>query len=647
MTRGEEATRSQSEWILVALASVGTAIIVTDASANVISMNPVAETLTGWPQGDAVGQPLTSVFRIENELTRLAVADPVTEVLATGLAAGVANHVVLLGRDGSEWVLDDSAAPIRDGGGKLVGTVLVFSDVGERRRIERAAEDARSYAEGIVEAVRESLVVIDADFRVRTANRAFYKTFGGTATQTEGQPLLDLDGKRWDFPGLRERLTEVLERSTPFNDFEVDREMPGLSRHAMLLNARPIAATRHILLAIEDITERRRLADALVVSESRYRRLFETAQDGILIVDADTRLVFDANPFLTELLGFGHDELVGKELWEIGLFEDIDASKAAFQVLQTKGYIRYEDLPLRTKDGRHIDVEFVSNVYHVGKMRVIQCNIRDVTDRKRAEDSLRQVHSELESRVVERTAELARVNQVLVGEIERRENAEAARRDLQGRLATVQEDERRRIARELHDQMGQYLTALGLGLKALENDSIRSTEALPRLQQLRRLTDQIGREVHDLALEIRPTALDDFGLAVAVATYTEEWSKRSEVPVDFHSTGLDGERLPATIETTLYRVIQEALTNVLRHARARRVSVVLQRTAVGVIAVIEDDGDGFDPEQGDADARRLGLLGMRERLELVSGELTLESAPGLGTTIIARIPLGANMDRTL
>jgi PAS domain S-box-containing protein len=644
VTSGEEATRHQSDWILVALASVGTAIIVADARARIVSMNPVAESLTGWRQNEAVGQALTSVFRIENEQSRQEVIDPVAEVISTGLTSGVANHIILIGRDGTEWILDESAAPMRDAAGTLIGAVLVFRDVGERRRIERAAEDARGYAEGIVEAVREPLVVLDEGLNVRTANRAFYRTFGGTPSQIEGRPFLELDNRRWNISGLRKRLSDVLERSLPFNDFELDQELPGLGRRVLLLNARPIAPARLILLAIEDVTDRRRLANALKVSEARYRRLFETAQDGILILNADNGLVFDANPFLTDLLGYSRDELVGKELWQVGLFKDIDANKAAFQELQARGYIRYEDLPLRTNDGRQIEVEFVSNVYVVGDARVIQCNIRDVTDRKRAENSLRSAHNVLEERVVERTADLARVNTALEGQIDRSERAEFARRELQGRLATAQEDERRRIARELHDQMGQDLTALGLGLKTMEDAAVWWPETQGQLQKLRRLTDQIGREVHGLALEIRPTALDDFGLPTALSTYAEEWAGRSGIALDYHSAGLDGDRLPATIETTLYRVVQEALTNVLRHAKARRVSLVVQRTSVGVNAVVEDDGRGFDPEKATAKGGRLGLLGMRERLELVGGELTLESAPGAGTTVIARIPLRANLE---
>jgi PAS domain S-box-containing protein len=642
VTQSEEATHGQSDWILVALASVGTAIIVTDAQARVVSMNPVAEAVTGWSQGDAAGQPLSEVFRIENGENRRSFAGPVAEALATGMRAGVANHTDLLTRDGTEWVLD-AAAPIRGGRGTVVGTVLVFRDVSERRQTEAATADARAYAEGIVEAIREPLDVPDADSRVRTANRDYCQAFGATQTQTEWRPVFDLGDRQWDAPGLRPLLDAVHSGNTPFNDFEVERAFPEVGRWAMLLNARPIplaggSQAGLILLAVEDVTDRRSATEALEVSEARYRRLFETAQDGILIVDARTCRIFDANPFLTDLLGYTHAELVGKELWEIGLFKDIEASKAAFQVLQGGGYIRYEDLPLRAKGGQVRDVEFVSNVYAVGDQLVVQCNIRDVSDRKRAETALRDAYDRLDERVRERTAELASANETLSAAIAARDGAEAARRDVVRRLATAQEDECRRIARELHDQVGQYLAALGLGLKALEATTPEPSPAGQQLRYLRGLTDLIGTEVHNLALEIRPTALDDLGLPAAVSAYAEEWAARARVKVDFHATGLDHGRLPPAVETAMYRVVQEAMTNILRHARARRVSLVLQRTSQGVVAVVEDDGVGFDPAASQV-ASRLGLLGMRERVELVEGHLTVESSTGGGTTVIARIPL--------
>ena len=141
-----------------------------------------------------------------------------------------------------------------------------------------------------------------------------------------------------------------------------------------------------------------------------------------------------------------------------------------------------------------------------------------------------------------------------------------------------------------------------------------------------------------------PTALDDLGLQAALANYAEGWSERSGIEVDFHGTGLDEVRLPVLIETALYRVVQEALTNVLKHSAAQRVSVVLQRSPGQMSAVVEDDGRGFDADRAPAASaaeRRLGLLGMRERVALIGGTLTVESGVGRGTTVIARIPLSA------
>jgi two-component system, cell cycle sensor histidine kinase and response regulator CckA len=148
--------------------------------------------------------------------------------------------------------------------------------------------------------------------------------------------------------------------------------------------------------AIRDIAARKRAKEALQASEIRYRRLFEAAQDGILILDFATGQVVDVNPFLTNLLGYSHAELVGKDLWEIGPVKDISASRLSFADLQTEGIIRYDDLPLETRDGRRIAVEFVSNVYTVGGTRVIQCNIRDITRRKRAEEALRRSEEQLQ-----------------------------------------------------------------------------------------------------------------------------------------------------------------------------------------------------------------------------------------------------------
>ena len=248
-------------------------------------------------------------------------------------------------------------------------------------------ELALAYAENIVATLREPFVVLDNSLRVRSANAAFYRNFHASKPETEGRFVYDLGNGQWNIPQLRTLLTQVLSNSHPVEDFEVEHDFPALGRRNMLLNARrfpPESNDPHlVLLAIEDITDRRRAEAAMEHSEVRYRRLFQMAKDGILILDADTGKVIDANPFMTALLGYSHDDFLGKELWEIGLFRDINESRAVYRELQDKGYVRYENLPLESTSGHKVEVEFVSNVYGENNHQVVQCNIRDITERSR------------------------------------------------------------------------------------------------------------------------------------------------------------------------------------------------------------------------------------------------------------------------
>jgi PAS domain S-box-containing protein len=354
--------------------------------------------------------------------------------------------------------------------------------------------------------------------------------------------------------------------------------------------------------------ERQSANHALKASEMRYRRLFETAQDGILILNADTGQIDDVNPFLTDMLGYTREQLLGNKLWEIGPFKDTKASKAEFRELQREDYVRYDDLPLETSAGKPISVEFVSNVYQVNGGRVIQCNIRNITERKQAEA---------------KGKEYSRKLQVL-----------------SRRLVEAQETERRNIARELHDEIGQALTVMQLNLQAMLLSP--GMEAVsPRLNESLDAVERVLEQVRDISLDLRPSILDDLGLEPALRWYTERQAALVELRVEFHADQLE-QRLDPVIETECFRVAQEALTNVVRHARAKAVTVELRKEDGQLHLRVRDDGVGFDVAPVREQAVRgtsLGLLSMEERALLAGGGLEFKSNPGQGTEVHAWFPL--------
>ena len=202
------------------------------------------------------------------------------------------------------------------------------------------------------------------------------------------------------------------------------------------------------------------------------------------------------------------------------------------------------------------------------------------------------------------------------------------------RAIAAQETERRRLALELHDETGQELTSILLGLRAVE-EAQTDDERTAAIGEVRALAEQTLQTVRRLAVELRPKALDDFGLVPALERLAESFGERTGMKVEVEAAGLEA-RLPESVETTLYRVVQEALTNVVKHAQAGHVSIVLARRGSAATAVVEDDGRGFDPASENGG---IGLAGMRERLALIGGRLEVESGPGVGTTIVAEAPL--------
>jgi two-component system, chemotaxis family, CheB/CheR fusion protein len=368
------------------LASVTVAIVMVDQDLRVRRFNSAAEKLLelgpldiGRPVGHLRGRIETP--RLEGQVKRVIeslspIAEELQDVDGCWYAVGVRPY----------RTLDD----------RIAGGVITFQEIDALKRGLAASEEARQYAEALIETVREPLVVLDADLRVQRATPAFYETFLVSREETEGRMLYDLGSGQWNRPRLRELLGSALFRSEPFHDFEIEHEFPHIGRRTMRLNARRIPRRdpqqRTLLLAIEDVTERQEIA------EIRFQRLFETAKDAIVVIDAETEVIEDANPFFFTFTGFRREDVVGSTASDAGRRLAFPEMSEIVAETQQSEIVRRDDVKLVCRAGEAASIDVVANRYRVGTQPVVQLNIRDIASRKQAALALRE--SENRFRVV-------------------------------------------------------------------------------------------------------------------------------------------------------------------------------------------------------------------------------------------------------
>ena len=680
----------------------------------------------------------------------------------------------LRGADGIFRQFLTRVIPLKNAAGRVLQWFGTNTDVDELMRVEEALSHSEQLHRVAFDLAPTGIAYSKPDGHLFKVNENMCEITGYSAAELMRMKISDLTHPD---DQLREAatLTAFMHGEAP--NFEIKERYirkDGLIRWvSVMARMVPDAAGRplHTIAAVQDITNRKQAEDKLKISEIRYRRLFETAHDGVLLLDPGTRKIIDANPFMTELLGYPHNELVGKELFQIGLLKDEAASQEMFAKLTKKHEVRYEDLPLKSQTGRLQEVEVVANLYQEAGHSVIQCNIRDITERKQAEihsvrlaaivessddaiigmdmkgnvtdwnkgaekifgysasemvgysitrlipasrsneeekilrkirsgisvehfetqrqtkdgrlidvsvtaspirqkngkiagvskvarDTTQQRHAEAAQR---RIALLAASNAKLENEVNQRRTLEATLkkseqhqiallkqsqlmqeqlRRLSREILSAQEEERREISRELHDVIAQTLTGINVRLAALAKEATINTKHLDRdIASTQRLVEKSVDIVHRFARELRPAVLDDLGLIPALHSFVKTFSKRTHIHI--HLQAFAGvEELDIVKRTVLFRVAQEALTNVARHAKASRVELNLVKLPDGVVMRIKDNGKSFDVErtlQANA-GKRLGLLGMRERVEMVGGTFGVKSVPGEGTTIQVEMP---------
>lgn len=526
----------------------------------------------------------------------------------------------------------------------------------ERKRVESAQLSNESFLRIVYDNVGAAIFVVDVgqagEFRYVGWNYIGEAITGIKSDQASGRSPEDVFGPIIG-KQIRERYAKCVNEGTLIYEerFTTNRE-DTWSQTTLTVQRDDSGGACRILGFATDITQRKRAEEALWEIQQRLQeqlcelnQIYQCSPVGLYVLDSGLRFL-RLNERLAEIDGISVEEHLGRTVSEI-VPHLADRLQRLWRPVFEKGesVLNVEiqgETPKAPGEQRYWLASYFPVKTTVGEVTGLMAAVVEITERKRAEQSLATANAELEARVVERTAELKRASGKLRDELEERKRAEVELQVLSRRLIEVQESERRHLAHELHDEIGQILTGVSLMLATLS--SLPPPAMAKRLAEAQQLVGDLLQRVQDMSLTLRPGVLDDFGLLPALEGLFRRYTSQTGVKVVFECH-LAARRFVPELETASYRVVQEALTNVARHAGVADVSVRTWAEDDMLGLEISDRGTGFDAQAVLVAGTSSGLPGMRERVLLLRGSLTIRSAPGRGTELSIRLPI-QGLDRS-
>lgn len=570
------------------------AYILMDAEWRVREWNPTAETIFGFTAEDVLGHDVREM------IVPLPVSEQLQETRRRLAAGDMDAHSVNENRtkDGRIITCRWFNTPLIESDGRFGGVIALAEDITQRIRSQRALAESHALLRAVIEGLPDAIYVKDHDSRYLLVNSVAARIMGTTVEQVPGGTDL-----QYFAPETARRLLETDRRlieSGKSQTFEEVITAAGVTGTYLTTKAPFRSPDGKILIlgVSRDVTERKKNVEELKRQKEILQSIFDHIPLMIRFRDSAGRIQL-VNRHWEEMMGWTLEEVQERDMWS-EFYPDPVARERALEIARHSSG-KWADGVVRVRDGSNLDISWASIRLSDGTTIGIA---QDATERKQDEQARAAYASRLQA--------------------------------LSRRLVEVQEMERRHLARELHDEIGQSLTSLSLLLKP--NGEMSQGAVRARDKQARDIVDELFKRIRDLSCDLRPAALDLLGLVPALITLFERYTDQMKVRVHFKHHQVE-QRFASELETTAYRLVQEALTNAARHAVVDEVVVRVWANTDILSVQIEDRGRGFDPEAALAKPTSSGLAGMHERVKLLDGRLTVESSPGFGTQITAELPL--------
>lgn len=567
---------------------------------------------------------------------------------------------------------DWSLLPVKNPDGQVIALILALTNVTARKEAQMALAESERRFRAVFNQTFQQSAVLDAEGRVLLINQTALDFSGIDPTAVQGKPLWEIPwwaaSVQADLQETREQIRAAVQQAHGGSIFRGEYRVRGVTGEAAIMDItiKPLLNEQGspvvLIYEARDITTRIQAEDALKRSERESKRLYlaeiraretaetlrgaslalsgslnsetviETLLDHLKIVvpytSAHVLLIDDQDHLVVRLERVNEpaeneESLLGRRfaIDDLPFFHPLLVERELVHVPDTLLYPGAVFLPHNRSVLSWLGIPLMAGEHVIGA-----CLLEHNCPGYFSEDRMHWATA------LTGQAAVAIQNAWLFEQVrDGRESLQALSR----RLVEVQENERHYIARELHDEAGQGLASLMIGLRHLEQDSDKPATVISRSQELKKIADDVLENLHRLAIDLRPAALDHLGLVAALRQHAERFSDQSGLTVQFETLGKI-ERLPGEVETAVYRIVQEALTNVVRHARATRVDILIERRGTTLVVVVEDNGIGFDPEH--QQMSHLGMVGMRERADMLGGRITFESAPGKGTSMLLEVP---------